>query len=89
MEINYRKLIQCDKCLEDLDEFLELQVGDKTTSIQTYEALEQYTLFLEIKRLRKDKLKNSIPNPFNTFPLFNTPGVLYPDDLVTGRKVIC
>jgi len=75
--MNTRDFLECSDCLKNLEEFIEL---DGTYHLDAIQALENYTLFLEMKRLKSYqhtvKLPESLrdtqhtfittPNPFNT-----------------------
>ena len=76
-----RQFLQCANCLKELDEFLELEPN---LSTKEDDLLAEYTLFLELKRLRSLKV-NQTPIPRGTFdpPLIQPNIRLYEDKLPT------
>lgn len=72
--MNSRDFLECNDCVSKLDEFIDF---DGTTDTEIIEALHDYTLFLELKQLKKFQNNHSqtkfpsTENPFRLNP-FNT-----------------
>jgi len=83
-----RVLLQCADCLKQLDEFIELSAYLEP---ETIEALTDYTLFLEMNRLKKIKIGYlpDITNPLTRPPFNNTPQWQESYPLDNTNKIIC
>jgi hypothetical protein len=78
--MNPRDYLQCDSCFKNLDDFMALQEGASEEAIKL---LEEYTLFVEVRRLKEAQSKIAASS------LINSTVISKPESSWNGATIQC